>query len=72
MLNTFEVNRPVENPIPKAKLFASPTLEQIQEQIDRLPNAQERATASMVFMLTMNACHDLVENEILSKELFGV
>ena len=66
------MNRPVENPIPKTKLFASPTLEQIQEQIDRLPNPEMRSTASMVFVMTMNACHDLVENEILSKEVFGV
>ena len=65
------MNRPVENPIPKAKLFASPTLEQIQEQIGTLPK-EYRATAWSVFTMTMNACHDLVENEILSKEVFGV
>ena len=66
------MNRPVENPIPKTKLFASPTLEQIQEQILKLPNDQERATAWMVFTMTMNACHDLVEDEILTRHIFAI
>ena len=58
----------VKNPIPKTGLWASPTLAQLQEQIDKHPNEQERALMSTLFILTMNACHDLVEDKILNKE----
>jgi hypothetical protein len=61
--------RAVENPIPRSNIFASPTLEQIQAQIESLPTEQ-KATASLVFMMTMNACHQLVEDEVFSKEVF--
>lgn len=61
--------RAVENPIPRNNIFASPTLEQIQAQIESLPTEQ-KATASLVFMMTMNACHQLVEDEVFSKEVF--
>jgi len=61
----------VKNPIPKTGLWASPTLAQLQEQIDKHPNAQEKALMSTLFILTMNACHDLVEDKILSKEVFA-
>jgi hypothetical protein len=57
----------VTNPIPKSNLFASPTLEQIQEQIERMPS-KEKATMYLVFQMTMNACNQLVQDEILSKE----
>lgn len=50
----------MKNPIPKSSLFASPTLEVIQEQIERMPS-KEKATMYLVFMMTMNACHNLVE-----------
>jgi len=60
----------VKNPIPKTGLWASPTLAQLQEQIDNHPNEQERALMSTLFVMTMNACHDLVEDKILSKEIF--
>ena len=70
-MNTFAVGRPVENPIPKSSIFASPTLEQIQDQIEDLPKDQ-KAVAYLVFTMTTNACHDLVEEKILTKEVFGV
>ena len=60
----------VKNPIPRSNLFASPTLEQIQEQIERMPS-KEKATMYLVFQMTMNACNQLVEDEILSKEVFA-
>ena len=60
----------VENPIPRSGLFATPILEDIQNFINGLP-AKEQANASMVFMLTLNACNKLVEDEILSKEIFA-
>ena len=61
----------VQNPIPKTGLWARPTLDQLKEQIDKHPNAQEKALMSTLFVMTMNACHDLVENEILNKEIFA-
>jgi hypothetical protein len=59
----------VENPIPKSDLFATMTLEEVQEWINKLPS-KDRATASLVLMFTLNACNKLVEDEILSKEVF--
>lgn len=52
----------IQNPIPRSNLFASPTLEQIQEQIERMPS-KEKATMYLVFQMTMNACNKLVEEE---------
>jgi hypothetical protein len=60
----------VDNPIPKSGLFASPTLEQIAEQIETMP-AKEKATLYLVFQLTLNACNKLVEEKILNKEIFA-
>ena len=60
----------VENPIPRSGLFATPTLEQIAEQIDGFP-AKEKAQLYLVMQLTLNACNKLVEDEILSKEIFA-
>ena len=60
----------VENPIPRSGLFATPTLEQIAEQIEDFP-AKEKAQLYLVMQLTLNACNKLVEDEILSKEIFA-
>jgi hypothetical protein len=60
----------VENPIPRSGLFATPTLEQIAEQIEGFP-AKEKAQLYLVMQLTLNACNKLVEDEILSKEIFA-
>ncbi len=60
----------VENPIPRSNLFVTPTLEVIAEQIERLP-AGEKANAYMIFQMTLNACNQLVEDEILSKDIFA-
>jgi hypothetical protein len=59
----------VENPIPRSGLFATPTLEQISNQIEGFP-AEQKAQLYLVFQLTLNACNKLVEDEILSKEVF--
>ena len=59
----------VTNPIPRSGLFATPTLEQISEQIEGYP-AQQKAQMYLVMQLTLNACHKLVEDEVLSKEVF--
>jgi hypothetical protein len=52
----------VQNPIPKSNLFTTPTLAEVQSFIDALPT-KERANANLVFMFTLNACHQLVEEE---------
>lgn len=60
----------VENPIPRSGLFATPTLEQIANQIDGFP-PEQKAQLYLVMQLTLNACHQLVEEKILSKEIFA-
>lgn len=60
----------VENPIPKSNLFVTPTLEEVQKFIQGLPT-KEQANASLVLMFTLNACNKLVEDEILSKDVFA-
>jgi hypothetical protein len=60
----------VTNPIPRSGLFATPTLEQISNQIEGFP-AEQKAQLYLVFQLTLNACNKLVEDEILSKEIFA-
>ena len=60
----------VKNPIPKSNLFTTPTLEEVQKFISGLPS-KEQANAQMLFMFTLNACNQLVEDEILSKEVFA-
>jgi len=60
----------VNNPIPKSGLFTSPTLAEIQDFISKLPSGQQ-ANANLVFMFTLNSCNQLVEDNILSKEIFA-
>ena len=60
----------VQNPIPKSGLFTSPTLAEIQDFISKLPS-KEQANANLVFMFTLNSCNQLVEDNILSKEIFA-
>jgi hypothetical protein len=60
----------VQNPIPKSNLFTTPTLEEIQSFIAALPSNQQ-ANANLVLMFTLNACNQLVEDNILSKEIFA-
>lgn len=50
----------IENPIPRSGLFATPTLGQIQSQIEGFP-AEQKAQLYLVMQLTLNACHKLVE-----------
>ena len=59
----------VNNPIPKSGVFATYTLGEIQAMIENLPKTH-RANVSLIMMLTLNACNKLVEDEILSKEVF--
>ena len=60
----------VQNPIPKTGLFATPeNLEQLMEYCQRF-NGQERIIAITVATMALNLSHDLVENNILNKEVF--
>jgi hypothetical protein len=59
----------VENPIPRSGFFATPTLEQISDQIEVFP-AEQKAQLYLVMQMTLNACHKLVEDEILSRDVF--
>jgi hypothetical protein len=59
----------VNNPIPKSGMWATYSLEDLQGMLNKLSGA-ERALASHFVMLTLNACNKVVEDEILSKEVF--
>ena len=59
----------VNNPIPRSGFFATPTLEDLQDQIEALPKEQ-RALVWTYVMQTLNACHQIVEDKILSREIF--
>ena len=61
----------VTNPIPKSKLFVTPTSEQdLFDRIEQL-TGQEKAMAFQIAMMTFNLCNQLVEDRILSKEIFA-
>ena len=61
----------VNNPIPKSKLFATPATEQdLYNRIEQLSGA-EKALAFQIAMMTFNLCNHLVEENILSKEIFA-
>jgi len=60
----------VNNPIPKTGLFATPeSLEQLMEYCQRF-TGQERVIAITVATMALNLAHTLVEDKILSKEVF--
>jgi len=59
----------INNPIPKSGLWATYSLEDLQANLQKL-SGTERALASHFVMLTLNACNKVVEDEILSKEVF--
>jgi hypothetical protein len=54
----------MQNPIPFSGLFATMSIADIQNFIGRLPKGQ-RANASLVLMFTLNACHAVVEDELV-------
>ena len=65
-INLYNV---VQNPIPRSGLFVTQTLSEIQDMIEAMPKKQ-RADAYMIMQLTLNSCNRLVEDEILSKDIF--
>jgi hypothetical protein len=60
----------VQNPIPRSGLFATKTLAEIQEFIECFP-AKQKADLYLVMQFTLNSCNQLVEDKILSKEIFA-
>jgi hypothetical protein len=60
----------VNNPIPRSGLFATKSLAEIQAMIETMP-AKQKADAYLIMQLTLNSCHQIVEDEILSKEIFA-
>ena len=60
----------VKNPIPRSGMWATHNLETLQKMLGSLSGA-ERAMATHFVMLTLNACHQVVEDEILNKEVFA-
>lgn len=61
----------VKNPIPKTGLFATPeSFEQLMEYCQRF-TGNERMIAITVATMALNLAHKVVEDEILSKEIFA-
>jgi hypothetical protein len=60
----------IKNPIPRSELFATKSLGEIQDYIEQMP-AEAKATAYLIMQFTLNSCHQIVEDEILSKEVFA-
>ena len=61
----------VNNPIPTSKLFVTPKDEQdLFRRLEQLTGA-EKALAFQIAMMTFNLCNQLVEDRILSKEIFA-
>ena len=54
------------NPIPKYNLFGTPTMADLQAGIEAL-SPKERALVWRYVMMTINACHALVEENIQEK-----
>jgi hypothetical protein len=52
------------NPIPFCGIFATPTLAELQAQIEALP-AKDKALVYIYVMQALNACHSLVEDEFV-------
>lgn len=61
----------VKNPIPKTGLFATPeSLDQLMEYCQRF-TGQERIIAITVATMALNLAHELVDTNILNKEIFA-
>jgi hypothetical protein len=60
----------VKNPIPRSGLFVTKSLAEIQDYIETMP-VEAKATAYLIMQFTLNSCHKIVEDEILSKEVFA-
>lgn len=61
----------VQNPIPRTGFFATPeTYQDLIDYIDRF-NGSEKALAMTIACMSLNLAHKLVNDQILSKEVFA-
>lgn len=61
----------VNNPIPKSSMWVTPdNLTDLFNQLDQY-TGEQKALAMHVAMLTLNTCSKIVDEEILSKEVFA-
>lgn len=61
----------VQNPIPRTGFFATPeTYQDLIDYIDRF-NGSEKALAMTIACMSLNLAHKLVDDKILSKEVFA-
>lgn len=61
----------VTNPIPKTGFFATPdSYQALMDYLDRF-NGSEKALAMTIACMSLNLAHKLVEEKILSREVFG-
>jgi hypothetical protein len=61
----------VNNPIPNSNMWVTPAnTAELFAMLEQYTGA-EKALAMHVAMLTLNTCHQVVEDEILSKEIFA-
>jgi hypothetical protein len=60
----------VENPVPYSGFFATVPLDELQARIEQLP-AKDKALVYTYVTMAMNECHRLVNDKILSKEVFA-
>lgn len=58
-----EIAMSIKNPVPKSGVFATPTLERLVSMVESM-NGSDKANAYTIMVMTMNACHQLVEEEL--------
>jgi len=62
----------VQNPIPKNDFFVTEdNLTELFNRIEGMSNKQEKAQAYQIAFMVLNTCHKIVNEEILSKEIFA-
>jgi hypothetical protein len=62
----------VNNPIPKSGLWMTPAdLDHLTRLLNECGSAEEQRMAWYGAMLALNLAHDLVDREILNKEVFA-
>jgi hypothetical protein len=62
----------VQNPIPKNDFFVTEdNLTELFNRIEGMSNKQEKAQAYQIAFMVLNTCHKIVNEKILSKEIFA-
>lgn len=63
--------RPIPNPIPKFGIYVTMSIDELFEYVQMM-SGNEREVAMNIMMLMSNVCHQVVEDEILSKDIFAI